>query len=84
MEKWQAEYEKRFLDNCLWESIKENVYVNEADNVKTRNELIEKIKAHFNLHFKWQKVVLNWELDIDKLNEFTDKELENFYKENCS
>ena len=83
MEEWQIKYEERVMSRSKKGIEADNFlkYINEGSHLEVRNELIEKIKTHFNLHFKGQKIVLNWELDIDKLNKFTDKELVNFHRE---
>lgn len=49
----------------------------------TKEELIRKIKDYFDGHYKFQKLVYGWKLDMDKLNNLTIEELEKFYRENC-
>lgn len=49
----------------------------------TKEQLIQKIKDYFDSHFKFQKLVYNWELDTTKLENFSIEELKKFYEENC-
>ena len=49
----------------------------------TRQEKINYIVDYFNKHFKWQKLVNNWEIDRSKIEALSDKQLDNFIKYNC-
>ena len=49
----------------------------------TKQELIKKIKDYFNEHFKFQKLVYDWQFDEEAANKMSYEELLKFYEENC-
>jgi len=48
-----------------------------------RQDKIKLIIEYFNEHFKFQKLIYGWRIDISKFNALTDKELDKFIAENC-
>lgn len=49
----------------------------------TKQELIKKIKAYFDEHFKFQKLAYDWQFDEEAANKMSYEELLKFYEENC-
>lgn len=49
----------------------------------TRTEKVDYIIRYYNEHFKWQRLVLDQEIDRTKVEAMSDEQLDNFIAENC-
>ena len=49
----------------------------------TRQEKINYIIDYFNKHFKWEKLVNDWEIDKSKVESLSDEDLDNFITNHC-